>query len=80
MCNLFSHTRNVEAMRKLFAKFDVAAQVVPQPGIFPDYAAPIARNPIGGGSPELAMARWGKAMEHRRLEELTSLEWLKRRA
>lgn len=37
MCNLYSHTRNVEAMRKLFAKFDVAAQVVPQPGIFPDY-------------------------------------------
>lgn len=44
MCNLYSHTRNIEAMRKLFAVFDVEAQVVPQPGIFPDYAAPIIRN------------------------------------
>ncbi|HEV7259339.1 MAG TPA: SOS response-associated peptidase family protein [Bosea sp. (in: a-proteobacteria)] len=57
MCNLYSHTRNVEAMRKLFAKFEVAAQVVPQPGIFPDYAAPIIRNE--GGQPTLAMTRWG---------------------
>ena len=46
-------------MRKLFARFDVAAQVVPQPGIFPDYTAPVIRNPVGGGEPELAMARWG---------------------
>lgn len=57
MCNLYSHTRNVEAMRKLFAAFDVAAQIVPQPGIFPDYAAPIIRNE--GGTPTLALTRWG---------------------
>ncbi|WP_376986239.1 SOS response-associated peptidase [Bosea sp. R86505] len=57
MCNLYSHTRNVEAMRKLFATFDVAAQIVPQPGIFPDYAAPVIRNE--GGTPTLAMTRWG---------------------
>lgn len=57
MCTLYSHTRNVEAIRKLFAKFDVAAQVVPQPGIFPDYAAPIIRNE--GGAPTLSMTRWG---------------------
>ena len=57
MCNLYSHTRNVDAMRKLFAKFDVAAQVVPQPGIFPDYSAPIIRN--DGGAPTLTMTRWG---------------------
>lgn len=57
MCNLYSHTRNIEAMRRLFATFDVAAQVVPQPGIFPDYAAPIIRNE--GGTPTLAMTRWG---------------------
>jgi len=59
MCNLYSHTRNVEAMRKLFAKFDVAAQIVPQPGIFPDYAAPIIRNQAGTDVPELVLARWG---------------------
>ncbi len=58
MCNLYSMTRNVEAMRRLFAKFDVAAQVVRQPGIFPDYAAPIIRNE-GGALPTLAMTRWG---------------------
>ncbi len=57
MCNLYSHTRNIEAMRKLFAGFDVAAQIVPQPGIFPDYAAPIIRNE--GGTPTLALTRWG---------------------
>lgn len=57
MCNLYSHTRNVEAMRKLFAGFDVAAQIVPQPGIFPDYAAPIIRNEAR--TPTLAMTRWG---------------------
>ncbi len=71
MCNLYSHTRNVEAMRKLFARFDVAAQVVSQPGIFPDYAAPIIRNEPDG--PTLALARWGMpspafAMEGKRTD------------
>jgi putative SOS response-associated peptidase YedK len=58
MCNLYSMTRSVDAMRKLFAKFDVAAQIVPLPGIFPDYAAPIIRNE-GEAVPTLAMTRWG---------------------
>lgn len=62
MCNLYSHTRNVEAMRKLFAPFNDGganfANLPPQPGIFPDYEAPIIRN-IGGGEAELARARWG---------------------
>lgn len=58
MCNLYSHTRNVEAMRKLFAAFnDGGVNVPPQPGIFPDYQAPIIRNEEGG--PRLAMTRWG---------------------
>lgn len=58
MCNLYSHTRNVDAMRKLFAKFDDAGvNLPPQPGIFPDYSAPIIRN--GEGGPRLAMTRWG---------------------
>lgn len=58
MCNLYSHTRNVEAIRKLFAKFnDAGVNVPPLPGIFPDYAAPIVRNDEGG--PRLAMTRWG---------------------
>lgn len=58
MCNLYSHTRNVEAMRKLFAPFDDGGVNMPiLPGIFPDYAAPIIRNE--GGGPRLAMTRWG---------------------
>ncbi|RYE88825.1 MAG: SOS response-associated peptidase [Hyphomicrobiales bacterium] len=58
MCNLYSHTRNVDAMRKLFAKFDDAGLNMPSlPGIFPDYPAPIVRNEEGG--PRLAMTRWG---------------------
>jgi putative SOS response-associated peptidase YedK len=58
MCNLYSHTRNVEAMRKLFARFDSGGVNMPsQPGIFPDYEAPIIRNEEGG--PRLAMTRWG---------------------
>lgn len=58
MCNLYSHTRNVEAIRKLFANFnDAGVNVPPLPGIFPDYAAPIVRNDDGG--PRLAMTRWG---------------------
>lgn len=58
MCNLYSHTRSVEAMRKLFAKFEAPeTNMPPMPGIFPDYAAPIVRNEVGG--PQLAYARWG---------------------
>ena len=58
MCNLYSHTRNVEAIRKLFARFDSGGvNVPPLPGIFPDYQAPIVRNE--DGTPRLAMSRWG---------------------
>lgn len=61
MCNLYSHTRNVDAMRKLFAPFNDGganfANLPPQPGIFPDYEAPIIRNEDGAA--RLAMARWG---------------------
>lgn len=58
MCNLYSHTRNVEAIRKLFAGFSDAGVNMPvQPTIYPDYTAPIIRNDEGG--PRLAMTRWG---------------------
>lgn len=52
MCSFYGRIRNVEAMRRLFATFDVAAQVVPPPGIFPDYVAPIIRDQ--DGTPTLA--------------------------
>jgi putative SOS response-associated peptidase YedK len=71
MCNLYSHTRNVEAMRKLFAAFDVMAQVVPQPGIFPDYEAPIIRNE-SEGPPRLTMTRWGMPSSKQALYQATT--------
>ncbi|KPF73211.1 hypothetical protein IP69_00060 [Bosea sp. AAP35] len=59
MCNLYSMTRSVDAMRNLFSKF-VAPEtnLPPLPGIFPDYPAPIIRNE-GDGVAALAMTRWG---------------------
>jgi putative SOS response-associated peptidase YedK len=59
MCNLYSHTRSVDAMRRLFPKFRAPpTNLPPLPSIFPDYLAPIIRN-VAGVEPELAMVRWG---------------------
>ena len=58
MCNLYSQTTGQEAMRRLFnATLDATGNLAPQPGIFPDYPAPIVRNTEAGR--ELAMVRWG---------------------
>jgi putative SOS response-associated peptidase YedK len=45
MCNLYSMTKNQDAIRRLF-NFDVdsTGNLPAMPGIFPDYAAPIVRN------------------------------------
>ena len=60
MCNLYSMTKNVDAIRRLFQvgpQHDRTGNLPPLPGIFPDYPAPIVRN--AGSERELAMARWG---------------------
>jgi putative SOS response-associated peptidase YedK len=58
VCNLYSMTTNQEAIRRLFGVvIDSTGNMPPQPGVFPDYAAPIVRNTANGR--ELAMARWG---------------------
>jgi putative SOS response-associated peptidase YedK len=58
MCNLYSMTTNVEAIRRLFAAVNSRVGNLPSlPGIFPDYSAPIIRNASDGR--EIAMARWG---------------------
>jgi putative SOS response-associated peptidase YedK len=58
VCNLYSMTTNQEAIRRLFGVvIDSTGNLPPQPGVFPDYAAPIVRNTANGR--ELAMARWG---------------------
>jgi putative SOS response-associated peptidase YedK len=58
MCNLYSHTRAVEAMRRLFPDLDThGANLAPQPGVYPDQSAPVVtRTPQGH---DLSMARWG---------------------
>ncbi|MCX5516256.1 SOS response-associated peptidase [Kaistia algarum] len=58
MCNLYSMTSTQEAIR-FFARAmrDTTGNLPPQPGIFPDYAAPVVRNTPDGR--ELAMVRWG---------------------
>ena len=58
MCNLYSHTANQEAIRRLFAvEHDRTGNLPPQPGIFPDYAAPVVH--LRDGARTQSMYRWG---------------------
>lgn len=68
MCNLYSHRSNRQAITDITRAMTVASSIgnlPPQPGIFPDYLAPIVRNVEGGR--ELAMARWGMPSPRSRL-------------
>jgi putative SOS response-associated peptidase YedK len=68
MCNLYSMTRNVDAIRHLFGADpgrDRTGNLPTLPGIFPDYPAPIVRN--GEDGRELVMARWGMPSSQRAL-------------
>jgi len=59
MCNLYSQTRNVEAIRRLFrVSHNRAAAFDPLPAIFPGYRAPVVRR-ADDGERELAMLNWG---------------------
>lgn len=59
MCNLYSMTKNQDAIRRLFrVDRDLTGNLPPLPGIFPDYAAPIVRAGADGKR-ELVLARWG---------------------
>ena len=65
MCNIYSQTKSQDAMRHLFDGVNEEGEVLedgignlaPQPGIYPDYAAPILRR--GPSGLRLSMARWG---------------------
>jgi putative SOS response-associated peptidase YedK len=59
MCNLYSQTRNVEAIRRLFRVSDNRAmRVDPQPAIFPGWTAPVIRK-AEDGERELVPMSWG---------------------
>lgn len=58
MCNLYSMTRNQEAIRRLFkVTKDSAGNLPSMPGIFPDKEAPVIRQ--NGAERELLTMRWG---------------------
>ncbi len=61
MCNLYSNTTTVEAIRRLFKVTHVdasAANLPAQRSIFPAYDGPVIRNAAAGGR-ELIMMHWG---------------------
>lgn len=58
MCNLFSMTSNKDAIRSAFGvEVDNTGNMPPQPGIYPNYMAPVVRNTAAGR--ELTMLTWG---------------------
>lgn len=70
MCNLYSVTTNVEAIRALVKAFRVAADIgnfEPQPAVHPDTFAPIVRN--FEGERELTRVRWGLPSSSRAIYE-----------
>ena len=59
MCNLYSQTRNVEAIRRLFnVSHNRAATVAPQPAIFPGWSGSVIRT-AEDGERELVTMSWG---------------------
>jgi putative SOS response-associated peptidase YedK len=59
MCNLYSLTRNKDAIARLFrVSHNRAADYAPLPAIFPGHAAPVIR-PSADGERELVVMSWG---------------------
>lgn len=58
MCNLYSMTKNQDAIRRLFnIRRDITGNLPSLPGIFPDNFAPVVR--MNEGERELTLMRWG---------------------
>ena len=59
MCNLYSLTRNADAIRRLFrVPHNRSVDFKPLPAIFPGHAAPVIR-PAGDGDREMNIMSWG---------------------
>ncbi|MGY3133469.1 putative SOS response-associated peptidase YedK [Bradyrhizobium sp. USDA 4501] len=70
MCNLYSMTKNVDAIRRLFGALNSSVGNLPSmPGIFPDYTAPIVRSAADGR--EIVMARWGMPSSSKAMTDAT---------
>jgi putative SOS response-associated peptidase YedK len=70
VCNLYSMTKNVDAIRRLFGALNSHVGNLPSmPGIFPDYLAPIVRNGADGHA--VVMARWGMPSSSKALMDAT---------
>jgi hypothetical protein len=69
VCNLYSMTRNVDAIRQLFGGRNSAGNMPSFPGIFPDYAAPVVRN--SGDDRKITMMRWGMPTSQRAMMDAT---------
>jgi putative SOS response-associated peptidase YedK len=66
MCNLYSQTTSLDAMRRLFKVDKVdssAANLAAQPSIFPAYDGPVVR--LHEGERELTMMHWGFILPQR---------------
>jgi putative SOS response-associated peptidase YedK len=76
MCNLYSVTTNVEAIRAFVRDMHVDEMVIgnmpPQTGVFPDYLAPIVRNFMD--QRELTKVRWGHALSEGEFKRLVEME------
>ncbi len=66
MCNLYSNTTTVEAIRlfKVSRIDNSAANLAAQPSIFPAYDGPVIRL-AGAGERELTMMHWGFVLPQR---------------
>lgn len=61
--NLYSYTKRQDAARKLArVERDIASNIPPLPGIFPDSMAPTVISAPSDGKRELMMIRWGSRM------------------
>jgi len=70
VCNLYSMTRNIDAIRKLFGGRNNAGNLPSMPGIFPDYPAPVVRN--AEENREITMMRWGMPTSQRAIMDATN--------
>jgi putative SOS response-associated peptidase YedK len=81
MCNLYSHTKGPQAIGEFVRDIGrfLVGNLPPQPGIYPDYSAPIVRTGADGVR-ELVFARWGLPSPRKVVEEAAEKRAAKLRA